>query len=93
MSGEGQVALDWQSVSGAEGYNVYRSTASGSEMEGDPLEGGVSSTTYTDDAATNGTRYYYVVTAMGEEDTESGPSNAVSRTPFASPPGDRPDQP
>jgi hypothetical protein len=89
-SGEGQVALDWPSVSGAEGYNVYRSTASGTVMEGDPLAGAVSKSTYTDGSVTNGTAYYYVVTAVGEGDTESGPTDAVSRTPFASPPDERP---
>ena len=59
-------------------------------MEGDPLMGGVSSTRYTDGGAQNGTEYHYVVTAVGEGDTESGPTDAISRTPFASPPDERP---
>jgi hypothetical protein len=88
-SGEGQVALDWQSVSGAEGYNVYRSTSSGSVMEEDPLAGGVSKSTYTDGSVTNGTEYHYVVTAVKGE-AESGPTDAISRTPFSSPPEERP---
>jgi cellulose 1,4-beta-cellobiosidase len=88
-SGDGQVVLDWSSVSGAEGYNVYRSTASGSVMEGDPLMGGVSSTRYTDGGAQNGTEYHYVVTAVKGE-AESRPTDAISRTPFSSPPDERP---
>jgi fibronectin type 3 domain-containing protein len=84
--------LNWQSVSGAEGYNVYRSTSSSSVMEEGSLSGGegVSTTSYTDTSAKNGTEYYYVVTAVGEGDAESDPSDAISRTPFASPPDERP---
>jgi fibronectin type 3 domain-containing protein len=84
------VALDWSSVSEAEGYNVYRATSSGTVMEGDPLAGAVSKSSYTDTGAENGTEYHYVVTAVGEGDTESGPTDAISRTPFASPPDERP---
>ena len=88
-SGDGQVVLDWPSVSGAEGYNVYRSTASGSVMEGDPLAGDVSKSSYDDGGAQNGMEYHYVVTAVKGE-AESGPTDAISRTPFASPPDERP---
>lgn len=88
-SGDGQVSLDWQAAGGAEAYNVYRATSSSSVMDESPLEGSVSSTTYTDGSAKNGTRYYYVVTSVGSEGAESGPSDVVSRAPFSSPP-DRP---
>jgi len=95
-SGDGTVKLEWKQVVEAKAYNVYRTNSSSSVidssliMEGAPLVGVVSSTTYTDDSAQNGTRYYYVVTAIGTEGAESNPSEMLSRTPFSSPPDNRP---
>jgi len=73
-------------------YRVYRSTSSGVDASGSPLETGISSTEHVDETAENGTKYFYVVTAVateGGENAESGPSNEVEKTPFSDPP-DRP---
>lgn len=86
------IGLDWDASNGADTYRVYRSTSSGVDASGNPLETGISSADYVDDTAENGTKYYYVVTAVaseGGESAESGPSNEVEKTAFSDPP-DRP---
>ena len=85
------IDLTWGAVDAddLDGYNVYRGTESGVGTSGDPLESGLSETSYTDEGAENGTTYYYVVTAVDTADNESDPSSEVERTPFDSPP-DRP---
>jgi hypothetical protein len=67
------------------GYNVYRSTTSGSgytkintSLLGTP--------DYTDNSVTNGIPYYYVVTAVDTSSNESEDSNIVSATPSSSSP-------
>jgi fibronectin type 3 domain-containing protein len=71
------------------GYNVYRSTTSGTEG-GTPLNGAtpVAATTYEDDAVTAGRVYYYVVTAIAANGvTESAFSNeAQDQIPGATAP-------
>ena len=91
-SQDGAIALDWDAVSGADTYRVYRSTSSGVDASGSPLETGLGSAEHLDDTAENGTKYYYVVTAVaseGNQSAESDPSNEVEKTPFSDPP-DRP---
>ncbi len=91
-SQDGAIGLDWDAVSEADSYRVYRSTSSGVGVSGSPLDTGVSSADYTDETAENGTKYYYVVTAVAEENgetAESDPSSEVEKTPFSDPP-DRP---
>ena len=86
-AGNGSVALSWTAPtnpgSGISGYNIYRSTTSGEETL---VHQGVGGTTYTDAGLTNGTTYYYEVTAAGNGG-ESGKSNEASATPKA-PAGD-----
>ncbi|WP_162891542.1 fibronectin type III domain-containing protein [Salinibacter ruber] len=91
-SQDGAIGLDWDAVSATDSYRVYRSTSSGVDVSGSPLDSGIGSADYTDGTAENGTRYYYVVTAVAEEDgetVESDPSSEVKKTPFSDPP-DRP---
>jgi fibronectin type 3 domain-containing protein len=78
--GSASVALVWNASSGATSYNVYRGTSSGGETL---LASGVTSTSYTDNSAANGTKYYYIVKAVDSAGT-SGPSNEVSATPQSS---------
>ncbi|MCS4116052.1 fibronectin type 3 domain-containing protein [Salinibacter ruber] len=76
-------------MSAADSYRVYRSTSSGVGVSGSPLDTGVSSAGYTDGTAENGQTYYYVVTAVAEEDgetAESDPSSEVGKTPSSDPP-------
>ena len=88
-SGDSQVELSWEAAAGADTYNVYRSTESGTGASGTPLEEGISGTAFTDGSAENGTTYYYVVTSVNPNDAESPTSGEVEKTPFADPP-DRP---
>ncbi len=76
---DGQAALVWVPVSGATAYNVYRGTAPGAET-GTALATGVSANQYTDSGLTDGTPYFYTVTAV-VGGTESSPSNEASATP------------
>jgi PKD repeat protein/endonuclease I len=85
-AGDGQVSLDWQDNGELDlaGYDVYRSTTSGgsySQLTGSSL----GSSDYLDAAVTNGTTYYYVVTASDQTGNESGNSGEASATPFHPP--------
>ncbi|WP_240333612.1 fibronectin type III domain-containing protein [Salinibacter ruber] len=86
-SRDSEVALSWDAAAGADTYNVYRSTSSMNEAEGEPLATGVAETSYVDTAAKNGTKYYYRVTSVSPSDTESSASGEVEKTPFSEPPG------
>ncbi len=85
-SRDSEVALSWDAAGGADTYNVYRSTSSTSGAEGEPLATGVAETSYADTAAENGTKYYYRVTSVNPNGTESDPSSEVEKTPFSDPP-------
>ncbi len=78
----GQVTLQWSPpTSGSAPYNVYRSLT-----HGDPytkIASNLLPTQYIDNNVTNGTTYYYVVTAVNVCG-ESGYSNEASATPIAS---------
>jgi len=76
-----QVQLRWNESFGATGYRVKRATTQGGPYT--PLAT-VFKTTYTDASVTNGTTYYYVVSA-GNPKGESGNSPADSATPQAAP--------
>ena len=82
---DGSVSLGWDdnSESDLAGYNVYRSTTSGSGYS--QINGSLQSTSdYTDNNVTNGTTYYYVVTAEDDSGNESGYSSEASATPQSS---------
>jgi acid phosphatase type 7 len=78
--GNNQVSLAWNASAGASTYNVKRSTSSGGPYS--TVATGVSSTTYLDTTAINGTTYYYVVSAVNAAG-ESGNSNEAIATPQA----------
>ncbi len=77
-AGDAKVDLSWGAVSGATGYKVLRSTTSGGPYT--QIATGVTATTYTDSTVTNGTTYYYVVTALNVAG-ESAYFNEASATP------------
>jgi glycosidase len=81
-AGNGVVDLTWNSVSGAAGYNLYRSPVSGGGYErlNDTPLSGVSS---SDDTVTNGRLYYYVVTALDAFGNESAYSGEAEALPYA----------
>lgn len=78
-----QVILTWSAVANASSYNVLRSTTSGGETL---LVGGLTGTTYTDNTAAIGSKYYYEVQAVNGHGT-SGSSAEVSVTPLPPPSG------
>ena len=77
-----KVTLTWTPSVGAASYTVYRATASGAEVV---YQTGLGATSFTDTGLTNGTTYYYQVTAVNVVG-ESPKSNEVSATPFLNPP-------
>ncbi len=87
--GDGQVALSWTANTEPDlaGYYVYRSTDSGgSPTPYSQVNGLVGTNSYTDVTVSNGTEYFYVVTAVDTSTNESvGYSNEASATPVAGP--------
>jgi hypothetical protein len=81
ISGNSQVVLSWGAVNAASGYNVKRSTTAGGPYS--IIATNVAVTNYADSIVTNGTTYYYVVTALNANG-ESVNSNEASATPMAS---------
>lgn len=73
VAGNAKITLNWTAVTGAASYNVYRSTASGSQGT---KVGASASTSYVDTTVANGTAYYYEVTA--DDDAGEGPASAQS---------------
>ena len=72
----GQVSLTWTASSGATSYDIYRGTSSGGETL---LASGVTGTSFTDSGLTNGTTYYYEVTAVNSGG-QSSKSSEVAAT-------------
>jgi pectate lyase len=86
-AGNAIVLLNWNdnTESDLAGYNIYRSTTSGSgytKLNTDVL----TTSDYTDSSVTNETTYYYVVTAADTSDNESAQSTEVSARPSAGTP-------
>jgi glycosidase len=78
--GSEQVSLAWDAVTGAAGYNLYRSPVSGGgwvKVNDAPL----STTNFTDTGLRNGQVVYYVATALDAPGNESAFSNQVSAQP------------
>ncbi len=68
------VKIDWSAVSGADYYRVYRKTKNGEWKYLDSTK----KTSFTDDTAKSGTKYYYSVRAINEAGI-SARSNSLSR--------------
>ncbi len=78
-AGNASVALSWAAPAGATSYNVYRGTSTNGESA-TALVSGITATSYADNAATNGTRYYYKIAAVDSGGT-SAQSTEASATP------------
>jgi subtilase family serine protease len=76
-AGNAQVSLTWTGSSGATSYNVKDATTSGGPYT---TVGSTSSTSLTVSGLTNGTTYFFVVTAVNGAG-ESGNSNQASAAP------------
>lgn len=80
-AGDAQVTLSWSPVTGATSYNLYWSTTSGvTKLNGTKITGAPSPYLHT--GRTNGTTYYYVVTAVNASG-ESADSTQASAVPAA----------
>jgi Glycoside hydrolase family 44/Fibronectin type III domain len=78
-AGDKQVALTWNASTGAATYNVKRSTTHGGPYT---TVNSPTGTSYTDVGLTDGTKYYYVVSAVNAGG-ESANSTEVSATPVS----------
>jgi fibronectin type 3 domain-containing protein len=83
------IRISWNAVSGADEYNVYRSTSSSGTYS---YRGYTRSTSYTDSGLSSGTTYYYRVTAENDNG-ESAQSSSVSATTSSSSSGSKPSAP
>ncbi|MDI4647385.1 fibronectin type III domain-containing protein [Cohnella hashimotonis] len=77
---DASVSLNWSAVSGSTSYIIKRSKIAGGPYT--TIATAVTGTSYNDTGLTNGTKYYYVVTAINTSG-ESGNSNEASATPTA----------
>src|SRR6202522_3795141 len=75
--GNQQVSLAWTASTGATSYNVKRAATNGGPYA---TVASPADPSYTDTTVTNGTTYYYVVTAVSASG-ESANSNQASATP------------
>lgn len=81
-AGNGTVSLDWDDNTepDLDSYTVYRSTTQGTGYSA--IAAGMTGSAYADNTVTNGTTYYYVVTASDTSGNESANSGQVSATPM-----------
>jgi hypothetical protein len=77
-TGNAQAFLSWLPSAGATGYNVKRSTVSGGPYS--IVATNLGSAAYTDNGITNGTTYYYVISALNAV-SESSNSSQVYAMP------------
>src|SRR3984885_4029490 len=77
-AGNAKVSLTWAASASASSYHVKRSTTSGAETQ----ISAPTSANYTDTGLSNGTKYYYMVSAVNSGG-ESANSSEVSATPVA----------
>ena len=80
-AGNQQVALTWNASSGATSYNVGRATTTGGPYT---TISSPTTTSFADSTVTNGTTYYYVVSAANSAGTSAN-SSQVTATPTAPP--------
>ncbi len=82
-AGNGQVTLKWNKNTEADflKYRIYKGTTSGGETLVDSTSNSITDTTRTSTGLTNGTTYYFKITAIDSARLESGYSNEVSITP------------
>lgn len=77
-SGDQRVTVTWDTVPGADSYNIYWSNTSGTGTSGAQISGVMPP--FYHDGLTNGTDYYYVVTAVNVAG-ESRSSSEINATP------------
>ena len=78
-AGDQRITINWDAVQGADSYNIYWFNTSGTGTNGTKISG-VTSPFYHD-GLTNGTNYYYVITAVNAVG-ESATSTELTDTPL-----------
>jgi fibronectin type 3 domain-containing protein len=83
-AGNAQISLTWTASAGATGYYVKRATVSGGPYTQVALP---ATNSYTDTSLTNGTAYYYVVSAFNSagQSANSGQASATPAAPLSPP--------
>jgi large repetitive protein len=79
--GNSQITLTWNASTGATSYNVFRGTTTGGESAA-AIAQNLTALTFTDTTVTNGTTYFYKVSASNSAGV-SAQSNEASATPVA----------
>src|SRR5207249_1559275 len=79
-AGDTEVTLSWMDVPGAASYNLYYHTEASVTPQTATCVESVTSP-YTHGGLANGTSYYFMLTAVSAEGTESPPSPVVEATP------------
>lgn len=80
ITGDTQIQLSWAATTGATSYNIYWSTNPGvTNRTGTNIS--VTANSYSHTGLTNGTLYYYVVTARNSQG-ESGESSQIAVKPI-----------
>ena len=79
-----QITVNWSGVSGATGYNVYRSGTSGGTRTKLTLTPITNAVAYTDTGLTASTAYFYTVTAVNASGESAASSEATGTTSAAS---------
>lgn len=82
----GQVTMNWQAVSGALFYNVYYGASAGVTTTSDYYSTAIFNTSKTVTGLTDGTMYYFIVTAVSAGG-ESPASVEIGAKPIAAPSG------
>jgi fibronectin type 3 domain-containing protein len=85
LAGNTQVSLTWTASTGATSYHVKRSTTNGGPYT---QVSAPTAANFTDTGLTNGTTYYYVVSALNSagESANSSQASATPAAPGTSPP-------
>jgi hypothetical protein len=91
VGGDSQATISWNSINGATSYNIYYSTDPAKATTGLGTKLSNVGSPYTVSPLTNGTTYYFVVTAV-VGGIESADSMVVSATPVAPSPPSAPIQ-
>ncbi len=83
---DGQAQISWSPVDGAISYNIYWAQTTGVTQETGTQIAGVTSP-YIHTSLTNGTTYYYIVTAVGCDESADSSENDATPSDTGAPPG------
>lgn len=85
-AGNNEVALSWNSVTGAHEYQVFRTEGALGCVQGKALVKSTTETWYTDTGLMNGRDYYYIVIPKGSTASCFGPASSCKQaSPVESP--------